>query len=84
MTERAGGEAWTVRDLKRALAQVPDDLQIVVRGIDEDGGDFCGGIFSAEVERSHDEDESPFFAIDATNVTDVEDEGNDPDAEQNG
>jgi len=43
---------------------VTDDLEIVVLAWDDDGSDYCGTISGAEVQHAHDEDDTPFFAID--------------------
>jgi hypothetical protein len=62
-----------VGDLRRALDGVADDLEIVVRASEErDDGDveICVGIVGAEVEYAHDEDDTPYFAIDAQNELD--------------
>ena len=48
------------------------ELEIVVRGMDEDGQDFCGALISADVEESHD-GETLFVALDASNAPDIED-----------
>ena len=37
------------------------NLEIVVRGMDEDGNDFCGALISADLEESHG-DETLFHA----------------------
>lgn len=54
----------TVGQLRKLLEGVPDDLCIVVRSTDDDN--FCGGILGAQVEHAHDEDDTPFFAIDCS------------------
>jgi len=53
----------TVGELRKALVDVSDDLEIVVRAWD-DNNDYCGTITSAQVEHAHDEDDTPFLAID--------------------
>ena len=53
-----------VGDLRKALEGVPDDLEIVVRAWNDDGDDVCGGLKGAEVQHAHDEDDTPFFALD--------------------
>jgi len=53
-----------VGELRKLLEGVPDDLEIVVRAWDDDGSDYCGTIGTAEVEHAHDEDDTPFFAVD--------------------
>jgi hypothetical protein len=55
----------TVGDLRKALYKLPDTMEVVVRG-DNDEGDqvFCGGILTAEVE--HGCDDTPAFVIDCT------------------
>ncbi len=58
-------KVMTVGDLRRALEGVPDDLYIVVRGMDEDGDDFIGELQSAGPQRSHSEGEELYFALDA-------------------
>lgn len=63
----------TVGELRQALAGVPDETEIVIRFFpNEDGGgeDVCGGILTASVEHAHDEDDTPFFAIDCTDDPD--------------
>lgn len=61
----------TVGELKKLLADARDDLDVVVRAWDDSGGDgdddnsdYCGTIGCAGVEYAHDEDGTPFFAID--------------------
>jgi len=67
----------TVGALRKALEGVPDDLVIVVRAeddYDETYVSFCGGILGAAVEHDHDEDDTPFFAIDCTSDESLFDE----------
>jgi hypothetical protein len=59
--ERAG--VMTVGQLRQLLDGVDDKLEIVIRAWDDDN-DYCGGISGAQVELAHDEDCSPYFAID--------------------
>jgi hypothetical protein len=61
---QAEGRLMKVGELKRLLEGVPDDLEIVVRAWDEDDNDYCGTVSGAEVQHAHDEDDTPFFAID--------------------
>lgn len=64
----------TVGDLIDALA-VPVGasreawraLEITVRGQDEDGNDFCGALTSATINVAHDDDQTPYLALDASN-----------------
>lgn len=58
----------TVGQLKLALAGHRDDMPVVVRARDDDENSICGGILVAEVEHAHDEDDTPFFAIDVSSV----------------
>jgi hypothetical protein len=53
-----------VGELRNLLAGVPDHLEIVVRAWDDDGSDYFGTVGGAEVQYAHDEDDTPFFAID--------------------
>jgi hypothetical protein len=55
----------TVGELRKALDGVGDELEIVVRAWDENGSDYCGTIGSAEVQYAHDEDDTPFLALDS-------------------
>ena len=55
----------TVGDLRKALANVPDEYEIVVRAWDDEGGDVCGGLHGAEVQHAHEENDTPFFALDS-------------------
>lgn len=52
-----------VGEFRKLLAGVDDMIEIVVRAADDDN-DYCGTIDSAGVEFAHDEDDTPFFAID--------------------
>lgn len=64
----------TVGQLRKALVGVPDETEIIVRGSADDQDDFCGSILGASVEHAHDEDDTPFFAIDCSgNPEDFED-----------
>lgn len=54
----------TVDGLRKLLRGVDGKLEIVVRAWDDDGSDYCGTISGAEVQHGHDEDDTPFFAID--------------------
>ncbi len=65
----------TVGELRKALNGVADDMEIVVRASQEEEGtgcdvEICAGIVGAEVEYAHDEDDTPYFAIDAQNELD--------------
>lgn len=42
-------------------------LEITVRGQDEDGSDFCGALQSVGIETGHDDNETEFLALDASN-----------------
>ena len=43
-------------------------LDVVVRGWDDvDGNNFCGWLQHVDVEIGHDDDETPYLALDATN-----------------
>lgn len=59
----------TVR--RRAVAGLSREqwraMEIVVRGADEDGADFCGSLRACGVEFAHDDDETLFLALDASN-----------------
>ena len=70
-----------IGELRKLLDGVSDDLEIVVRAWDDDN-DVCGTISGAEVQYAHDEDDTPFFAIDCCpgedegeGVEDVEGDG---------
>lgn len=54
----------TVGELRKLLEGVSDEMEIVVRAWDDAGSDYCGTIDGAEVQRAHDEDNTPYFAID--------------------
>lgn len=54
-----------VGDLRKALEGVSDDLEIVVRAWDDDG-DVVTALQGAEVQYAHDENNTPFFALDAS------------------
>jgi hypothetical protein len=54
----------TVGDLRKALQDVPDETEIVVRASGEDE-DLACPLMGAELETSHDEDETVFLALDA-------------------
>ncbi len=56
----------SVGQLRKLLEGVPDDLNITVRGLGEDDDDFCGGILGGQIEHAHDEDDTPFFALDCS------------------
>lgn len=60
------GEPGTVGWLRARLEGVPGDMPVTVRAWDEDGGDVCGGLTGAGVEHAHDEDDTPFFALDSS------------------
>lgn len=64
----------TVGQLRLALAGFDPDMPVVVRARDDDENSICGGILAAEVEHAHDEDDTPFFAIDASSVEEDFDE----------
>jgi hypothetical protein len=54
----------TVAELRRLLNGVANDLEIVVRGFDWDGDDYCGTIHGVEVQCRHHEGATPFLALD--------------------
>lgn len=66
----------TVGELRQLLDGVDDDLEIVVRAWDDAGSDYCGGISGAQVELAHDEDCSPYFALDCCQDDDEEEAEN--------
>jgi hypothetical protein len=68
MTDETKTPGLTVGQLRLALAGLDADMSVVVRARDEDDNDICGGILVAEVEHAHDEDDTPFFAIDVSSV----------------
>jgi len=53
-----------VGDLRKALEGVDDELEIIVRAWDHDGNDYCGAPKGVEVQHAHDEDDTPYLAID--------------------
>jgi hypothetical protein len=66
----------TVGDLRKALEGVADNMEIVVRAYQEEEGtgcdiELCVGLVTVAVEYAHDEDDTPYFALDATNEEDT-------------
>lgn len=53
-----------VGELRKLLEGVSDEMEIVVRAWDDDGSDYCGTIDGVEVQCAHDEDSTPYLAID--------------------
>lgn len=63
----------TVDQLRAALVAVPGHLEVVVRASDDDDDtSICCGVFHAGVDHSHNEHDTPFFAIDASTDVDPE------------
>lgn len=52
-----------VGELKRRLAHVDDELDVVVRAWDDDN-DYCGTVSGVAVQMAHDEDSTLYLAID--------------------
>ncbi len=63
----------TVGELRKLLEGVDDALEIVIRAWDDEN-DYCGTPSGAEVQHAHDEDDTPFFAIDCCPPDDGEEE----------
>ncbi len=70
MIDNAKLPGLTVGQLRLALAGFDADMPVVVRSRDSEDYSICGGILVAEVEHAHDEDDTPFFAIDASSDED--------------
>lgn len=62
-----------VGELRKLLEGASDDLEIVVRAWDDDN-DYCGTISGVAVEHAHDEDDTPFLAVDCCPDEDDDDE----------
>ena len=57
----------TVGQLKVLLADVPDDLDVTVRASDDENGCWVvGGIWHVGIDTAHDDDCTPFLAIEVT------------------
>lgn len=63
----------TVDQLRAALAAVPGHLEVVVRAADDDEDtSICCGVFHVGIDYTHNEHDTPFFAIDANTDVDPE------------
>ncbi len=63
----------TVGELRTSLVGVPDDLEVVVRASDDDDDTWiAAGIAHVGIEVTHNEHDTPFFAIDANTDVDPE------------
>ncbi len=61
-----------VGQLRAALEGVGDDLEVIVRAFDDEN-DYIGTITMVAVENAHDEDDTPFLAIDCSETEDEAD-----------
>ena len=75
-TQQNDGEVpgMTVGELRQALETLDPRLVVIVRFVGQEGADLCGGILCAGVEHAHDEDDTPYFAIDCTDDEEAFDE----------
>lgn len=57
----------TVGELRKMLEGVDDKLDVMIRAWDDEDTDYCSApdtAISGEVQYAHDEDNTPYFAID--------------------
>ena len=57
----------TVDDLRKMIEGVDGKLEVIVRAWDDDGTDYCSSLdteIGGEVQHAHDENDTPYFAID--------------------
>lgn len=56
-----------VKHLRAALEGIDGELDVTVRASDDDNDAWiCGGIWSAGIDHAHDDEATPFFALEVT------------------